>query len=98
MGSSLLLLRVGPAAPVDANVPGLRGSSPAIRAARAALVAGELPKELQAKLLRVLEERSVYPVGSTRTSPLDVWVVAATQRDLLDGVSQDGFRRRPDQR
>lgn len=176
VGGSLLLLRVEPAAQVDANVLGLRGSAPAIRAARAALVQaatatasvlllgesgtgkevaaqalhkmcgrsgplvavncaaipealaesqlfghlpgaftgartaqdgyfrsahggtlfldemGELPKELQAKLLRVLEERSVYPVGSTRGVPVDVWVLAATNRDLLDAISQDGFR------
>lgn len=176
VGSSLLLLRVEPASQVDASVPGLRGSSPDIRAVRAALAhaasatssvlllgesgtgkevaaqalhkmcgrsgplvpvncaaipetlaegqlfghvagaftgartaqdgyfrgahggtlfldeVGELPKGMQAKLLRVLEERSVYPVGSTRAVPVDVWLLAATNRNLLEGVNQDGFR------
>lgn len=176
LGSSLLLLRVEPASQVDAVLPGLRGSSPAIRAVRAALAqaaaakagvlllgesgtgkelaaqalhkmggrsgplvpvncaaipealaesqlfghlagaftgartaqdgyfrsahggtlfldeVGELPKTLQAKLLRVLEERSVCPVGSTKGIPVDVWLLAATNRNLLEAVSQDGFR------
>jgi two-component system, NtrC family, response regulator AtoC len=54
---------------------------------------GELPLATQAKLLRVLEERVVTRLGSTRSRPIDVRFVAATNRDIeTEGVS-DGFRR-----
>ena len=53
---------------------------------------GELPLELQPKLLRVLEERVVTPLGTTKQVPIDVRVLAATNRDLREEVNRGRFR------
>jgi PAS domain S-box-containing protein len=53
---------------------------------------GEMAPELQAKLLRVLQEGEVEPLGGTRTIRVDVRVVAATNRDLAAMVKEGTFR------
>ena len=53
---------------------------------------GELPLELQPKLLRVLEQREVERLGGTAPVRIDVRVIAATHRDLRKGVSEGRFR------
>jgi DNA-binding NtrC family response regulator len=53
----------------------------------------EMPAAAQAKLLRVLEERRIRPVGSEQEIPVDVRVIAATNRNLKEEVAQQRFRR-----
>jgi formate hydrogenlyase transcriptional activator len=53
---------------------------------------GDMPLELQPKLLRVLQEREFEAVGSTRTTQVDVRVVSATNRDLREMVGDREFR------
>lgn len=53
---------------------------------------GDLPGILQPKLLRALEERSITPVGATTPVPCDVRLLAATNRDLSQGIRQGTFR------
>jgi two-component system nitrogen regulation response regulator GlnG len=54
---------------------------------------GEMPVEMQAKLLRVLQEREVDRVGGSRPLPVDVRIVAATNADLARSVEEGRFRR-----
>jgi DNA-binding NtrC family response regulator len=53
---------------------------------------GDIPLELQPKLLRVLQEKEIERLGSTRTKKVDVRVVAATHRDLEEMIVQNQFR------
>ena len=53
---------------------------------------GDMPFDLQAKLLRVLQEREVQRLGSSKTIGVNVRVIAATNRDLLERVGQRQFR------
>ena len=53
---------------------------------------GDMPLALQAKLLRVLQEREVRPVGSAQSVTVDVRIVSATHRDLEEAIRQQQFR------
>jgi DNA-binding NtrC family response regulator len=54
---------------------------------------GELPIDLQAKLLRALQEKEIRPVGSTKQVRINVRILAATHRDLAKAVDHGEFRR-----
>ena len=53
---------------------------------------GDMPVAIQAKILRVLQERTFEPVGGTQTIETDVRIIAATHRDLLQAVGEGAFR------
>jgi len=53
---------------------------------------GDMSPDLQAKLLRVLQNREVTPVGSTKSQPVDIRILAATHRDLDRAIEQGTFR------
>ena len=53
---------------------------------------GEMPIQTQASLLRFLEDKNVTPIGGTRTLPIDVRVIACTNRDLEQGINDKTFR------
>ncbi len=53
---------------------------------------GDMKQSLQGKLLRVLEERTIRPVGGSREIPVDVTVISTTNRNLADAVASGEFR------
>lgn len=53
---------------------------------------GDMPVTAQAKLLRVLEQNEVRPVGSTNSVPVDIRIVSATHHDLTEDVEEGSFR------
>ncbi|WP_066053752.1 sigma-54-dependent Fis family transcriptional regulator [Robertmurraya korlensis] len=53
---------------------------------------GEIPHTMQVALLRVLQERTITPIGSTKEIPLDVRVITATHREMLELVREGHFR------
>lgn len=53
---------------------------------------GDMPFTMQSKLLRVLQQREVYPVGGTRAYPVDIRIITATNRNLMEMVNEGTFR------
>jgi two-component system, NtrC family, response regulator GlrR len=53
---------------------------------------GDMPLPLQVKLLRVLQEKEIRPVGSTQTIPADIRIISATHRNLEDDIAAGSFR------
>lgn len=53
---------------------------------------GELPKELQGKLLRAIQYNEIFKIGSSNPVKLDIRIIAATNRDLVDAVNKGNFR------
>jgi len=53
---------------------------------------GDMPQPLQARLLRVLQERSVTPLGSTKSIAIDIAVIGATHRNLREMIERQEFR------
>lgn len=53
---------------------------------------GNLSYEVQIKLLRALQERTIQPIGSTKQIPVDVRIIAATNDDLVNSIQQGEFR------
>ena len=53
----------------------------------------EIPPEVQVKLLRALQESEFERIGGVKTIKVDVWVIAATNRNLLDDIEHDAFEK-----
>jgi len=53
---------------------------------------GELPKELQGKLLRAIQYNEIFRIGTSQPIKLDIRIIAATNRDLADDVNKGNFR------
>ncbi|NPB09819.1 MAG: sigma-54-dependent Fis family transcriptional regulator [Thermodesulfobacteria bacterium] len=53
---------------------------------------GDIPLSIQTKLLRVLQEKEIRPLGSTKTVPVDVRVIASTNQDLEAKITEGAFR------
>jgi DNA-binding NtrC family response regulator/tetratricopeptide (TPR) repeat protein len=53
---------------------------------------GLLPEGVQGKLLKVIEERTLRRLGSTRSEPVDVWIITASNEDLVSAIRQRRFR------
>ncbi len=53
---------------------------------------GDMPLPLQVKLLRVLQDKEVRPIGTTQSSPVDVRIISATHRNLEEAIQNGAFR------
>jgi two-component system response regulator GlrR len=53
---------------------------------------GDMPLHIQVKLLRVLQDRQIRPVGSSRPVPVNVRIISATHRDLEEAIAENAFR------